>query len=524
MLFSIMLLCLMASGQAPALGQNAAVSDGDIVILYENDVHGAVEGYPLMAAMRDEMRQKTPYVSVVSCGDFLSGTSLGSVSHGRYIVRMMNAVGYDYVTLGNHEFDFGIDTMNLRMSQLTATTLCCNYSDLRDGSSRFKGYEIRQYGSVSVAFVGLTTPHVPTSSTPIYFQDSTGNWLYTFYAQQLELVLQKAVDDARSHGADYVVVLSHVGEVDLPGIVEATRGIDVVLDGHSHSVIPQSILYNRDAQEVLWTSTGSRFKYIGRLVITPQGKMWSELLPTSQMTLPLTAVADTLRAIRQEYAAVGQREVGRSDVQLWRKGREGDYVDSPLGNFFSDAFRALTHAEVGLANAGGIRCDIDKGQLVFDDIFSAAPFDNRLCLVEMSGEALMDALEMGCRRWPKIGGGFLHVSGLMYTIDTTVRSTVVCDENDVFMRVGSDRMVKNVRVWDAEKQQYLPLDSQRIYRVAGCDYTLLQQGDGHVFRGIKVTRQNICSDVEALEVYLRDCLNGVVGDRYAHTQGRIKVN
>lgn len=522
--FSIVLLCLMAGGQPSAVGQNVTVGDGDIVILYENDVHGAIEGYPLMAAMRDEMRQKTPYVSVVSSGDFLSGTSLGSVSRGRYIVRMMNAVGYDYVTLGNHEFDFGIDTMNLRMSQLTATTLCCNYSDLRDGSSRFKGYEIRQFGGVSVAFVGLTTPDVPTSSTPLFFQDSMGNWIYTFYAQQMETVLQKTVDDARSHGADYVVVLSHVGDVDLPGIVEATRGIDVVLDGHSHSVIPQSILYNRDAQEVLWTSTGTRFKYIGRLVITPQGKIRSELLPTSQMTLPQTAVDDTLRAIRQEYAAVGQREVGRSEVRLWRKGMEGDYVDSPLGNFFSDAFRTLTHAEIGLANAGGIRCDIEKGRLVFDDIFSAAPFDNRLCLVEMSGETLLDALEMGCRRWPKIGGGFLQVSGLMFTIDTSVRSTVVCDENSVFVRVGGSRMVKNVRVWDAEKQQYLPLDPLRIYRVAGCDYTLLQQGDGHVFRGIKVIRQNICSDVEALETYLRVYLNGVVGERYAHSQGRIKVN
>ena len=101
---------------------------------------------------------------------------------------------------------------------------------------------------------------------------------------------------------------------------------------------------------------------------------------------------------------------------------------------------------------------------------------------------------------------------------------MVCDENNVFVRVGGSRVVKNVRVWDAEKQQYLPLDPQRIYRVAGCDYTLLQQGDGHVFRGIKVIRQNICSDVEALETYLRVYLNGVVGERYAHSQGRIKVN
>ena len=219
-----------------AVGQPASVKEGDIVVLYENDVHGSIEGYPLMAAMRDKMLKLTPHVAVVSCGDFLSGTPLGSVSRGRYLVRMMNAVGYDYVTLGNHEFDFGIDTLARRMEELSATVLCGNFASMADGASYYLCHAVRQFGGVKVAFVGVTTPGVPTSSTPLFFQDGQGHWLYTFYPTALDSVVQQCVDEVRRQGADYVVLLSHIGDPDLPKLVAATTGIDVVLDGHSHSV------------------------------------------------------------------------------------------------------------------------------------------------------------------------------------------------------------------------------------------------------------------------------------------------
>ena len=509
-----------------AVGQPASVGEGDIVILYENDVHGSIEGYPLMAALRDNMLALTPHVVVVSCGDFLSGTPIGSVSKGRYIVRMMNAVGYDYVTLGNHEFDFGIDTMARRMEELSAKVLCGNFASL-GGTSFYLCHDIRQYGDVKMGFVGLTTPTAPTSSTPLFFQDSAGRWLYTFFPTNLDSLVQQCVDEVRRQGADYVVVLSHLGDVDLPNLVAATTGIDVVLDGHSHSVIPHTLLTNREGGKVLWTSMGSRFNNIGRLVIKPHDKMYSELLPTAAMQPAANAVADTLRVIRQVYDAVVHRRVGHSDVRLWRKGNEGNRYDSPLGNIFCDAFLALTmpdHAEIALMNSGGIRDDIKAGEIRFGDIYSAAPFDNKLCLVEMSGQSILDGLEMGCRRFPKVGGGFLQVAGLRFEIDTAQPSTVVCDENGVFVRVAGARRVKHVEVYNTIDRKWYPLDTRRIYRVAGCDYTLLNQGDGHRFPAVKVITPAVCSYVEAVERYLRDHLGGVVDiEQYAHPQGRIVV-
>ena len=517
-----LLLLLWAS---TAVGQPASVNNGDIVILYENDVHGSIEGYPLMAALRDQMRTLTPHVTVVSCGDFLSGTPLGSVSRGLYLVRMMNAVGYDYVTLGNHEFDFGIDTLAQRMSELSAKVLCGNFAFV-GGMSYYLCSAIRQYGDVKVGFVGVTTPTVPTSSTPMFFQDSAGSWRYTFYPNSLDSLVQQCVDEVRRQGVDHVVVLSHLGDIDLPKLVAATKGIDVVLDGHSHSVIPHTLLRNREGKEVLWTSTGSNFKNIGRLVIPRGGRPVSELLPTSAMPPAFNAVSDTLRVIRQAYDSIARRRVGYSQVRLCRSGHEGSNYDAPLGNFFCDAFLTVTmdSADIALMNSGGIRDDIRAGEILFGDLYSAAPFDNKLCLVEMSGQSILDALEMGCRRFPKGDGGFLQVAGIEFEIDTSQPSTVVCDENGVFVRVEGARRVKNVMVFNASQQKWYPLDPARVYRVVGCDYTLLNQGDGHRFPDVRVLKPAICPYVGALEEYLRDYCGGVVNEyQYGHPQGRITV-
>ena len=509
------------------VGQPSSVGSGDIVILYENDVHGAIEGYPLMSAVRDQMRAITPHVAVVSCGDYLSGTPLGSVSRGRYLVRMMNAVGYDFVTLGNHEFDFGVDTLRQRMKELTAAVLCANFSHITDSQSIYACSAMQQFGSVRVGYVGVTTPQAATTSTPLFFQDTAGRWIYTFYPQMLDSVVQQCVDEVRRQGADYVVLLSHLGDNDLPPLVAATTGIDVVLDGHTHSVIPHRQLANRLGGKVLWTSTGSNFKNIGRLVIKPHGEVSSELLPTAAMPSTLNDVSDTLRAIQQAFDSVANRRVGYSQAKMWRKEYTGNYYDAPLGNFFCDAFLALTRhegAELALMNSGGMRADIAAGEMLFGDLYAAAPFDNKLCVVEMSGQVLLDALEMGCRTFPKTGGGFLQVSGVRYEIDTNQPSGVVCDDNGMFVGVKGARRVKNVAVYDSFLGRWVPLDPWRIYRVAGCDYTLMHQGDGHRFPGARVVDAAVCPYAEALERYLRDFCGGVVeASKYAHSQGRIRV-
>ena len=142
----------------------------------------------------------------------------------------------------------------------------------------------------------------------------------------------------------------------------------------------------------------------------------------------------------------------------------------------------------------------------------------------MSGQSILNALEMGCRLFPKTGAGFLYVSGLKFEIDTAQPSTVVCDENGLFVRVSDARLVKNVMVFNRSQQKWYPLNPARVYRVVGCDYTLLNQGDGHRFPDVKVINPAICSYVGVIEEYLRHYCEGVVDKyRYGHPQGRITV-
>ena len=524
--FTTILLVALLLGRIPAIAQPQTIDTSDIVILYDNDVHGAVDGYPLMANLRDQMRQLTPHVTLVSCGDYLSGNPYGTVSLGGYPVRLMNAVGYDYVTLGNHEFDFGMQTMKQRVSQLNAQVLCCNFSSVGQVRSIYPSYDIRRYGNRKVAFIGITTPNVPTLSTPTFFQGSLSRWLYTFYPTALDSLLQCRVDEVLHEGADYVILIAHVGSDDLPGLVARTSGIDAVLDGHSHSVIPHTILYNRLGKPVLWTSSGAYFHAFGRLVINANGDMTSDLVPRDSVAVSAsgaTAVDDTLAVIRAEFDNRAQEWAGRSDVALRRDDATEGFADCTMGNYFTDAFRTVAEADVAVMNRGGMRVDLLQGDLTMGDLWAAAPFLNKLCLVEMTGQALLDALEMGCRHWPSLGGGFLYVSGLTYEIDPTVESPVVTDKNGIFLRVEGKRRVCNVRVWNAKKRRYEPLNPKRTYRVAGTDYTLLNRGNGHVFNGARIIKDNVCSYTSALLIYLNDYLDSIIGDQYLRPEGRIRV-
>lgn len=156
----------------------------------------------------------TPYVTTVSCGDFAQGDVVASVSSGENIVEIMNQVGYDVSTLGNHEFDFGMAQMFKLTDALEASVVCANFCDLRTNEYPFPAYQILGYGDVDIAYVGLTTSTTVTSVSPKTFQDSDGNFIYGFSQDTFYQRAQACVDDARARGADYVVALAHLGDSD----------------------------------------------------------------------------------------------------------------------------------------------------------------------------------------------------------------------------------------------------------------------------------------------------------------------
>lgn len=504
------------------------VNNDDIVILYESDAHCSIDGYPVIAGLCDWIASQTPYVSVVSSGDFLSGSVMGAISHGSYIVRLMNAVGYDYVTIGNHEFDFRVPNLMDRLRQLDAHALCCNFVDIASGKQLLDGYEVRRYGNFTVAFVGVTTPTAMTTSSPVYFQDDFGNWAYSFCQEDLAARVQRQVDAARREGASIVVLLSHLGErmnasTDLIG---ATEGIDVVLDGHSHTAIPECHIPNRNGDLVLLSNTGTAFKNIGKLTIAADGTISTELLEVSQLNYVSRRVRDSVEKIKEEYTASGNRHVGSTEFALSICDAAGTRIvrnrECNIGDFCADAFRINMQTQIGLCNGGGIRTNIDAGEITFNDLYSVFPFNNKACVVSTTGEDILNALEMACSRTPGEFGGFLQVSGLRFSVDTTIASGVVTDANGLFLRVEGERRVKGVEVLNGDGS-YSPLNIGATYTVAASSYVLLNMGDGICFPHATLLREDVCSEVEVLERFLTENLHGVVGENYRFADGRIVI-
>ncbi len=536
------LLLLFSTVTVTDAAEVPKVNKSDIVILYDNDVHCAVDSYEDMAALKQKMKSQSKYVSVVSVGDFVQGGVIGSISKGEAVTKIMNRVGYDVVTLGNHEFDYGMSQLKSLVKGLNATTVSANFVKTSNGKPVFNAYTMKTYGKTKVAFVGITTPESFTKSTPAYFQNAKGKYIYDFCGDKsgkaLAKQVQKTVNAAKKAGADYVVALSHLGTESVTeawsaqSIVKKTYGIDVVLDGHSHSTIASMKVKNKKGEQVTISSTGTKFANVGQLVITKKGKIKTRLIPLSEETHYENAKLNRyISKIKAKYNALLETVIGKTDVVLTALDADGNRAvrraETNLGDFCADAFRYVMDADVALVNGGGIRADVAVGDITYNDMISVFPFGNYGCLIEATGQQIKDALELGVKNYPEESGGFLHVSGLKYTVDASIPSSVVTDPNtQMFVKVDGAYRVCDVQIWNAEKTAYEPLDPEKTYKVAGANYTLRLQGDGcSMFDGCTVLKDNTKTDNEVITEYLLDVLGGTVDEIYKDPagQGRITI-
>lgn len=505
--FAVAIICFL-SVSAFAAGQE------DIVILYENDVHCEIEGYSVISAMKKELKEEYAYVGVVTSGDFLQGGSLGSISKGEYIVRLMNLVGYDAIALGNHEFDYGLDRIYELADMLDTKPLCANFKKLGEGEC-FAPYSIVSYGDVKIAYIGIVTPTTPdTTSFPSEFLDENKKLIYTFSKDDLAQVVQENISRARAEGADYVIALSHVGddenEYNTIDIVAETIGLDVVLDAHSHSVIESNILIDKAGNEVLHTSTGTKFANIGKLIITEDG-ITSELISLEEYTKTDPVVDECIEQIMAEYSEVGNKKVADCGFDLITHDPDGNRIirmsETNLGNLISDALRNVLGADIAYFNGGAIRSDVKSGEITFNDLLNVLPFNNTGVVVRVSGKTVLEMLETAVAKWPLENANFPHVSGMTFSVNT------LGEENN---------RVYNVKIANSESGKYEALDPEKMYTVASSSFILIECGDGmSMFEGAEIVSDTGILDIEVLENYIIDELGGDFGERYKETDHRI---
>lgn len=528
--------------------QNSSTNKG-IAILHVNDAHCGINaddetyGYADIAAYEAKLESEGYTVLLVDAGDYVQGDVIGTLSDGEYIIDIMNEVGFDVATLGNHEFDYGMEQFKKLTEKAEFEIVSSNFIDLKTNKPVFDGWTIIEAGGVKLGFVGITTPETVVKSDPSNFKDENGDFIYSFCAgdngEELYSNVQASVDAAKAAGADMIVAVGHLGidEQSRPWtsreVIENTTGIDLFIDGHSHSIIESETVTDENGDTVVLTSSGTKLQTIGAVTIA-DGKITSELIEKGEYTVSEDASSDENKAyqtasefiagIEKQYEKLVNTVVAKTDVNLTIMNPENPEEriirnsETNLGDLCADAYRTLMGADIAFVNGGGIRANIDSGDITYGEIIAVHPFGNSACLIEATGQEILDALELGSSTYPGESGGFLQVSGISYEIHSYIPSSVVLTENKEFVRVDGEYRVKNVLV-NGE-----PLDLGKTYTLASHNYMLKSGGDGYtMFKDNKILKDEVLIDNQVLINYIVDELGGSVGDAYKNLLGNGRI-
>lgn len=522
------------------------VDAGELVILFTNDVHNAYlpddalgqMGYAALAAYRDQLEEDGKTVVLIDGGDSLQGDAVGTLSHGAYPVDIMNAAGYELSVPGNHEFDYGMETfLDLAENHAEFDYISCNFVDLTTGQTVFDPYRILEYNGKKVAFLGISTPETLSKSRPTNFQNDAGEFIYGFCqgndGQDLYDAVQKAIDDARAEGADYVIAVGHTGTAPESSpwtsyeIISNTTGLSAYLDGHSHSIVEGEIILDKDDNEVPLCSAGSKMTYVGeiRLDLNSGAVTVSLVDDLTEEAYDVRSVCDDIYSQLEDLL---NEVVARSEVDLVTQNPDDPddrivrEMETNLGDFCADAYRAVLDADVAFINGGGIRAEVKSGPVTYGDIISVHPYNNLMCVANVSGQTILDALELA---YSQVGSGelgaFLHVSGLSCQVDPSIPSNVVVNDEGEFQEITGQRRVQNVMIGGE------PIAPEKMYTVASHNYMLKSAGGGYtMFKDSEMVADEVCLDHEVLIRYIEDHLGGVIpaelyGDPYG--DGRIRI-
>lgn len=550
--FVAVLLCVVMAVPFAALA-GEGLSD-DVVILYTNDVHTYIDGalsYDVIAAIKKNLKKEYKHVFLVDAGDHVQGTAYGSMDKGESIVKMMNAAGYDVATLGNHEFDYNMQGCMNVIQWADYSYLSCNfYHELNGvrGENVLDSYKIFDCGVQKIAFVGITTPETFTKSTPAYFQDGNGNFIYGISSgddgSELQKDIQNAIDSAKQEGATTVIAIGHLG-LDASSVpftsaetINGVSGLSAFIDGHSHTELKGEKVKDKDGKDVVLTQTGEYCQRIGIMVIDSEtGNVTTDFIELTGNETDGYALSSSIykgteiiydedvKAIKDAWfneidEKLGQK-LGTANVVLDNYDSEGQRLvrtsETNSGDFSADALYYLfdnmgLDVDVAVMNGGGVRNQATTGDITYKNCKDIHPFGNVACLQTVAGQQIKDMLEWGARH---VGvaenGSMLHVSGLRYKIDTSIENTTKADELDVWVSGPVKYRVFDITVFDKESNSWKKLDLNAKYNLAGYNYTLRDLGGGFaMLDGAVNVVDYVMEDYMVLANYIQGFQNGII--------------
>lgn len=542
----VAVICVTAVLLLPRLSHHS-----DITVYYTNDVHSYIannledengaETNGLTYSKVAALRASTDNALLVDIGDHIQGTAYGGMDKGATIIALMNAAGYDAATLGNHEFDYGMEGCLATIEAAEYPYVSCNFRHETNGTpgeTVLDSYVIKTIGGAKIAFIGITTPETITSSTPSYFQDDAGNYIYGIDGgsdgSALYASVQTAIDAAKKDGADYIIALGHLGVDASSGpwtsknVIANTTGLDAFIDGHSHTTMEMESVVDKAGETVILTQTGSYLNAVGKLTIAADGRISTELLTGEDLEQiePNPEVKELENSWIAEIDTRLGEVIGYSEVILDNYDADGNRLvrkqSTNTGDFAADALYYLFDSmdmdvDVAVMNGGGVRNKAITGELSYLTCKEIHTFGNVACLLQVSGQQILDALEWGSKGITADGSGengsLLHVSGLTYTLDLSYDSSVQSDDKDVWTGPPTgEYRVKDVMIRNRETGNYEPLDLNRTYNLAGYNYTLRDLGGGFaMLNGAVNVLDYVAEDYMVLANYIQSFPVGETG-------------
>ena len=522
----------------------------DIVIIHLNDVHCGFNdtiGYDGFVLYRKELEKKYKNVIAVDVGDHAQGGVLGAISEGEAVLDILNKIKFDVITLGNHEFDYGIEQLNKLNEKMSPKYISLNTCYRKNKTQLFEPSRMVEAGGKKIGFIGIVTPLTFSKTYLSSLRESDGTAIYNFLSNKEELytTIQGEIDKLRSEGANYVILLTHVGmnveEYTSNDILSNLNGVDAVLDGHTHKVY-NTTSKDKENKDIHIAQTGTKLANIGQLIIKGDGTILSENIAEVPEPDGITDGKQVYRSkanrwvdkemnefindIYKRYENELSTPIGSSDYDFIIRPEESSdshtiycrYMECSLGNLIADSFREVVNSDISFVNGGTIRANLLKGHITRKDIIDVMPFFNSVFVKEITGQTILDALEFGVSKLPNSFGGFLQVSGCTYYVNTSFNSTVEIDSDGMFIKVGGQRRVSNVKI------NGKALNPTEKYNLSASEY-ILNGGDGFtMFANYPVVNESVFADSDALGYHIKNNLGGEIPSKYQELQNRININ
>lgn len=525
-------LVTVASAEEPAKPVISPKPESEtIVLLHTNDVHGAVEEYAKVAALKEKYEKEGNYVLLMDAGDFIQGDPTVNTTKGAAAVELMNLCGYDVAALGNHEFDYGYENLKKLNNEAKFPVLGANV--LYGGKAAFGDHVVfTSPAGTKIGVFGLDTPETATKAHPGKIKGVT--FLGQEKAEAMFDCAQKQVDALKAEKCDLVICLAHLGtdqesmghrSIDL---LNHVNGIDVLIDGHSHSTLEEvkaAIGGTIKVKDTYLTSTGTKLENIGKVTIV-DGKV-TEVTSIATKGLDITpneAVDTRAKEIRKGIDDAYGTVFAKSEIDLNGVKANVRTGETNMGNLITDAMlwgaeKNGVKADAAVTNGGGIRASINKGNITKKDVNTVLPFGNELSIVKVTGAELLEALEASTFCTPEAIGGFPHVAGIQFTLDTT--KAYNAGENYPGSTYAKPASINRVTIQTVGGK---PFNLTDTYSIVTNDF--LAEG-GDTYYVFKAATSNINLGIPLDEVvmdYITTQLKGVVTEKdYGSTEGRITV-